>query len=173
MQPVRTVSPSIAAVGIDVGQRQLHVVGLTDDRQLAFSDVLPPDDIAPHLQDMPPNVWIAIDAPDAQYPPCHAGDGSVSRKFASARCGEIALARRGYWVPWVTPPLGAPVAGWMSVGFDVWKAARTVSSNAIEIYPYAAFRILAGGCLLPKRELPPGRDSAQRSWRMPDCTPRQ
>ena len=97
---------------------------------------------------------IAIDAPDALSTLPHAGDMELSPKFRAARCGEVALGREHrYWVSWVTPA-ERPVAAWMEVGFAAHEVA---GARGIEVYPYAAFRELAGGRRLAKKTTAAGR----------------
>lgn len=75
----------------------------------------------------------------------HRDDESISRKFRTASCGEIALGQQAaIWVPWVTPVDATTVAGWMQVGFDLWASLRAGGHEPIEVYPAGVFRVLAG-----------------------------
>jgi predicted nuclease with RNAse H fold len=106
---------------------------------------------------------VAIDAPAEQGEPRHRDDPSLSPKFQLARCGEIALGvRRGFWVPWVTPPRGRSVPGWMATGFALWQQVHELGLRGIEVYPYAAFRVLASGGRLPKKSTVTGRQERAR-----------
>lgn len=94
---------------------------------------------------------VAIDAPERVSGTPHAGDESLAPKFRVARCAEIALGRgHGIWVPWVTPAAEAVCPGWMRVGFKVFELARRPGRRVVEVYPYAAFRTLAGGAIPSK-----------------------
>src|SRR5688500_7795194 len=103
-------------VGIDLGQRRIHVVALDDDLSLMDAWVVDAHDVeglTPILQDAR---VIAIDSPAAPSTAPHHDDECLSRKFRGARCAEIALGRdRGIWVPWVTPTKEAACPGWMQV----------------------------------------------------------
>lgn len=103
---------------------------------------------------------VAVDAPSALSPLAHADDVSLAPKFRAARCGEIALGREaGVWVPWVSPPADrtSPVAGWIEVGLAVFRALRGAGVEAVETYPHAVFRALAGGRRIPGKSTPDGR----------------
>lgn len=149
-----------AGVGIDVGASRVHLVALAGGRVVA-ADVLAAGDPAAVV------TWcrharasrVAIDAPSALSPLAHAGDASLARKFRAARCGEIALGREvGVWVPWVSPPADATdVAGWISVGLAVFAALAGAGVEAVETYPHAVFRSLAGGARIPGKSTPEGR----------------
>ena len=145
------MTSSVAALGIDLGASLLHLVGLDSDGHLALGEVVELDGLGPLLTGMDPGTWVAIDAPDEQREPRHLADADLSRKFQPARCAEVALGRRGYWVPWVTPPLGGDVQGWMQTGFDVWRKVRATGLRAIEVYPYAAFQVFGRGGKLAKK----------------------
>ena len=96
---------------------------------------------------------VAIDAPSARSSGPHAADAALSRKFRAARCGEVALGRDvGIWVPWVSPPDGAPLAPWIAVGFALFAAMP----DAVETFPHAVFRTLAGGARIPAKSTPEG-----------------
>lgn len=96
---------------------------------------------------------VAIDAPSALSTGAHAGDVALAPKFRAARCGEVALGREhGVWVPWVSPPVGAvDVAGWIRVGLAVFEAMAAAGVDAVESYPQAVFRSLAGGARVPAK----------------------
>jgi len=140
------------AVGLDLGESTLHLVGLAEDGVVTLAEVLSPDDLGHVLTQIDLDAWVAIDAPDEQRDPRHLEDLNLSPKFRPARCAEIALGKqRGYWVPWVTPQSGEPCPGWMTTGFETWQTARRLGVQAIEVYPHAAFRVLAGGRQLAKK----------------------
>jgi hypothetical protein len=141
-------------VGIDLGARALHVVTLEQTgARLRVTDarIVTPDAIG----DLAPIVAtagaVAIDAPAAPSPGCHAGDETIAPKFRTARCGEIALGRAAaIWVPWPTPTGATDAPPWMQVGFDTWAACRAHGPEPIEVYPAGAFRVLAAGKVPPK-----------------------
>jgi Protein of unknown function (DUF429) len=139
----------VTSVGIDLGASAIHVVELTasPDARLRITAARTFD--AADLDSVVALVdganEIAIDAPAQLSTAPHAGDETISPKFRTARCGEIALGQRaGIWVPWVTPHDAAKVAGWMQVGFDLWRALRDAGHAPIEVYPAGVFRVLAG-----------------------------
>ena len=96
---------------------------------------------------------VAVDAPSALSTSPHADDVALGRKFRAARCGEVALGREaGVWVPWVSPPVGAPdVARWIAVGLAHCDALAVAGIDAVETFPHAAFRRLAGGQRVPAK----------------------
>ena len=95
---------------------------------------------------------VAVDAPSGLSSGAHLDDGTLSRKFRAARCGEVALGREaGVRVPWVSPPVGAAdVAGWITVGLALFTSLGAAGLEAVETYPHAVFRTLAGGRVPPK-----------------------
>lgn len=144
---------ALFAVGIDVAAAGLHVVGVDRDRRVVLGRLVPPDGLTALFADLDPSLWVAIDAPDRQRPPLHAGDESLAPKFRRARCAEIALgSQRGFWVPWVTPAPGDACPAWMLTGFQAWRAAENRFGRGLEVYPYAAFRVLAGVTRLEKKQ---------------------
>ena len=136
-------------VGIDVGASRLHAVALRDGH-LAAAAVLDADagGAVDWVRSLAGAVTrVAIDAPSGLSTGAHAVDGALAPKFRAARCGEIALGReRGVWVPWVSPPAdAADVAGWIVVGLALFEALAEAGVDAVETYPHAVFRSLAGG----------------------------
>lgn len=88
---------------------------------------------------------VAIDTLEEPSTAPHAGDETLSPKFRTARCAEIALGReRAIWVPWVTPTELDVCPGWMKVGFEVFAGARETGARVVEVFPHAGFRTLAG-----------------------------
>lgn len=142
----------IFAVGMDLGESAIHLVGMAEDGAVTFAEVLPTGDLEEALSRIGVDIWAAIDAPDEQRDPRHLEDLTLSPKFRPARCAEIALGeQRGYWVPWVTPRSGEVCPGWMKTGFETWRTTLRVGIRTIEVYPHAAFRVLAGGRQLAKK----------------------
>lgn len=95
---------------------------------------------------------VAIDAPSALSTAPHSDDLTLSRKFRSARCAEIALGKEHrIWVPWVTPTADEPLAGWMAMGFEIFRLAKELCADVVEVYPHACFRVLAGTKLASKQ----------------------
>lgn len=149
-----------AGVGIDVGASSVHLVALRDGRVVA-ADVLDAGDPGGVLAAVRSvgATRVAIDAPSALSSLAHAADGSLAPKFRAARCGEIALGREaGVWVPWVSPPAGgADVAGWITVGLALFTAFAGAGIEAVETYPHAVFRALAGGARVAGKSTAEGR----------------
>ncbi|MDQ3913825.1 MAG: DUF429 domain-containing protein [Actinomycetota bacterium] len=133
-------------VGIDLGQRRLHLVALDQDLRLVDARVSDVTELRSLREDLQQAQVVAIDAPEALSTAPHDDAESLSLKFRSARCAEIALGREHrIWVPWVTPTIDQPLARWMDIGFQVFGLARSCGVEAVEIFPHAGFRILAGG----------------------------
>ena len=140
------------AAGIDVATDRVHVVVLDDARRVTEGWVHDPRDAGGLVARLvEAGVRRAgVDAPDGPSAAAHAGDDTLSAKFRTARCGEIALGRaERIWVSWPTPA-AAPFAGWMMSGFALYDAARAAGLAAIEVYPHAVFRTLAGGRIATK-----------------------
>lgn len=139
-------------VGVDVGATRLHVAVIDDGRV----DVVTTTDIADVVAWCAGAALVAIDAPsEPATGRVHAG--SLSPKFAVARCNEIAAGEQlGVWVPWVTPVLDA-APSWMRTGFAVWGALRHAGHQPVEVYPAGAFWLLNGRRWPPKKTTPDGR----------------
>jgi predicted nuclease with RNAse H fold len=139
-------------VGIDLGQRRVHVVAL--DAQLSLGDarVVDVEQLSSLGEILEWALVIAIDAPEALSTAPHADDESLPPKFRSARCAEIALGREhGIWVPWVTPTIDRPLSPWMHVGLRVFELAKASAAQVVEVFPHAGFRILSGGGIPSKQ----------------------
>jgi predicted nuclease with RNAse H fold len=139
----------VRAVGIDLGASAIHVVELIaasgDRLAITTARTFDAEDIEAVVAVVRDADDVAIDAPAQLSTAPHAGDESISPKFRTARCGEIALGQvAGIWVPWVTPHDPAKVAAWMQVGFDLWHALRAAGHAPVEVYPAGVFRVLAG-----------------------------
>src|SRR4051812_34736212 len=127
-------------IGVDVGAVKLHAVALSLEVRVF-------DDLRALARWADGADAVAIDAPAQLSTRPHAEDASLAPKFPAARCGEVALGREhGYWVPWVGPA-EPPDGGWLAVGL----AAHAALPGAVEAYPYAGFRELAGGARLPRK----------------------
>lgn len=138
-----------SSVGIDLGASTIHAVVLTGPAgaraTVLHAQAFDASDIDAVVALAPDATSIAIDAPSELSTAPHRDDTTISNKFRAARCGEIALGQqRKIWVPWVTPGAGQPLAGWMSVGFDLWAAFRAAGKDPVEVYPAGVFRTLAG-----------------------------
>jgi predicted nuclease with RNAse H fold len=140
--------------GIDVGAKALNCVALNKNCEVEDSVVFDASDMTEVRSWMEGAEVIAIDAPAELSSGAHLNDPDpkLSKKFRGARCAEIALGRQqGYWVPWVTPTSVDP-GTWMEVGLEVHASARdATTASVLEVYPYACFRVLAGGAPLPKK----------------------
>lgn len=149
-----------AGVGIDVGASTIHLVALTGDGRVLAGGVLPADDVPGAMawvQRFHP-VRVAVDAPSGLSSGAHLADASLAPKFRAARCGEIALGRElGVWVPWVSPPMDAlDVAPWITVGLALFAGLAAAGVEAVETYPHAVFRGLAGGQRVPAKSTAAG-----------------
>ncbi len=139
-------------VGIDLGQRRIHLVALDDRLRLAAASVVDALELESVKGLLERADVVAIDAPQKLSTAPHAADATLSPKFCSARCAEIALGREHrIWVPWVTPTIEHPLPPWMQVGFDVFELAKSCGVRTIEVFPYAGFRILGGGRIASKQ----------------------
>ena len=141
-------------VGIDVGASRLHAVALRDGVVLATAVLdVEPAGVVEWVRSLKTAVErVAIDAPSALSTGAHRDDTGLAPKFRAARCGEVALGREhGVWVPWVSPPIGAPqVAGWIVAGLALFDALGGAGFDAVETFPHAVFRTLAGAKVPPK-----------------------
>jgi len=152
-----------AVAGIDVGADRAHVVVLDVPRHGTACKVL--DAFVTDRTDTANAITrleatgvglVGIDGPDAASIAAHAHDDALAPKFRTARCGEIALGReRGIWVSWATPAR-APFAAWMQHAFALHAAARASGLEPREVYPHAAFRVLAGGSRPPSKSTAAG-----------------
>jgi hypothetical protein len=125
----------VSYIGIDPGASAIHCLVLDDARSVVKGRVLPSDAIADLAAFATGATAIAIDAPAALSTAPHAEDPTISGKFRSARCCEIALGRQyRLWVPWVTPVAGAAVPDWMQVGFRLYAALAANGYAPIEVY---------------------------------------
>lgn len=114
---------------------------------------------------LPGAATVAVDAPAELSTAPHADDATLSAKFRVARCAEIALGRDlGCWVPWVTPTV-APAAGWIATGLALYGALRRAGVEAIEVFPYGAYRELARPERLPKKQTAAGVEARVRVLR--------
>ena len=137
-------------LGIDVGARRLHGVALDPAGGIA-TEIFDAGDLAAVVAWAEGAEAVAVDAPDGWSTAPHAGDRSLSPKFRSARCGEIALGGDfGIWVPWTTPEDPLP-GSWMARGVALFAALRKDGHRPVEVFPYAAFRLLNGNRPLPKK----------------------
>jgi predicted nuclease with RNAse H fold len=138
--------------GIDLGAKRIHVVSVDTDLNLGSTYVIDAADLSELETVLQGSAVVAIDAPAALSTAPHADDETLSPKFRTARCAEIALARdRGIWVPWVTPTAERVLPSWMAKGFEVFEVAQSVCPDVIEVYPHAGFRTLAGATLPSKQ----------------------
>jgi predicted nuclease with RNAse H fold len=139
-------------IGIDVGADRLHCVGLDERCSLVGRRVIAADDLAPLTSWAATAEVVAVDAPAQLSTAPHGTEESLSPKFRSARCAEIALGLdHGIWVPW-TSPTGPPVPGWIATGLAVFDALRaTIPGELIEVFPYGGFRVLTRPKRLAKK----------------------
>ena len=144
--------------GIDVGERRLHGAVVDGSGSILDCTTLPPDDTEALVAWCDDARFVAVDAPEAPSTAPHAGGTDLAPKFRAARCAEIELGlRHGSWVSWVAPSR-APFPRWMEVGIAVYRTlGRLARAEALEVYPHAAFRELAGGRRLPSKRSQAGR----------------
>jgi hypothetical protein len=120
-------------VGIDRGQRRVHLVALDENLNLDAARVVDVADLAGLRQLLERASVVAIDAPEALSTAPHANDESLPPKFRSARCAEIALGREhAIWVPWTTPTpeLPLPPCGRQSCDL-AWAKIQTAVAPAL------------------------------------------
>jgi predicted nuclease with RNAse H fold len=138
-------------VGIDLGAMAIHCVVLDEARRVVDGRVLASDASGELESVTAGTTGVAIDAPAALSTAPHADDMALPPKFRHARCCEVALGREHrLWVPWVTPTAAGTLPGWMQVGLRLHAELAANGHAPIEVYPYAGFRLLAGGAL-PKK----------------------
>jgi predicted nuclease with RNAse H fold len=131
-------------VGIDVGGGSIHCVALSADGHVTDAAVIPAQAIDQVVEWLAGADAVAVDSPEELSRAPHSDDPTLSRKFQHARCAEIELGRaRKIWVPWATPTQ-EPIPPWMAVGFRLFSALKAAGHRPIEIFPYAAFSVLAG-----------------------------
>jgi hypothetical protein len=137
------------SVGIDLGASTIHVAVIAgparERASVADARTFDASDLSSVVTLADGAAEIAIDAPAELSTAKHRGDATISNKFRTARCGEIALGQQAkIWVPWVTPWEPTKVPGWMQVGFDLWRALREAGHEPLEVYPAGVFTTLAG-----------------------------
>jgi predicted nuclease with RNAse H fold len=137
------------SLGIDLGASTIHVVVLAGPPEgrgiVAGARTFDAADVDAVVALAAAAAEVAIDAPAQLSTAPHRHDETISNKFRTARCGEIALGQHTkIWVPWVTPWEPAKVPGWIQVGFDLWQALRDAGHEPIEVYPAGVFQTLAG-----------------------------
>lgn len=77
-------------VGIDLGQRRVHLGALDEDLSLGATKVVDVADLESLREVLEWAFVVAIDAPEALSTSPHADDEVLPPKFRSARCAEIA-----------------------------------------------------------------------------------
>jgi predicted nuclease with RNAse H fold len=142
-------------LGVDVGAVRLHCVALDREGTVTRSAQLSASEL-PELAELASEAEIvAVDAPAAPstVPHWDDPDPKLAPKFRVARCAEVELGRElGIWVPWVAPE-ERPTSGWMATGFAVYDALEQAGrGRVIEVYPHGAFRVLARGAPLARKQ---------------------
>jgi len=152
----------MSVVGMDVGARRLHAVALDDDGRVTDALTFGATDVRAVVAWAEGVTAIGIDAPDRWSTAPHADDASLSPKFRTARCGEIALGtNHGIWVSWTTPV--TPVPGtWISAGIDLFSALRAGGHDPLEVYPHGAFTVLNDGVRPAPKRTAEGREARIR-----------
>ncbi|HVB04867.1 MAG TPA: DUF429 domain-containing protein [Acidimicrobiales bacterium] len=141
------------AVGIDVGAETIWAVSFDLDERArpATAWLSHPVDLVGLAERCEGAAVVAVDAPAAPSDRPHLGDERLASKFQAARCGEVALRRRGIAVPWVTPPRGTVPAPWVATGYAVWEALLSQSLTVVETYPHGIFWRLFGAPITHKQ----------------------
>jgi predicted nuclease with RNAse H fold len=144
-------------VGIDVATDRLNCIALDADGSFLDGHLYEADELAALIDFVAAAEVIAIDAPARLSMAPHATDDLLSPKFRRARCAEIALGRdHGIWVPW-TSPTDPPEDSWIATGLELYLVlASSVRAQVIEVFPYAAFRVLTRPDRLAKKTTVPG-----------------
>jgi predicted nuclease with RNAse H fold len=139
-------------IGIDVAAARLNCVALDATGSFAGGRIYDATEMHGLSEWATGADVIAIDAPAELSTAPHSSDEALSPKFRVARCAEVALGRdHRIWVPW-TSPIGPPVPGWIATGLELYSAlAKTVSSELVEVFPYAGFRVLTHPSRLSKK----------------------
>jgi len=152
----------MGVLGIDVGARRHHAVVLDEQARVTDAHTFGASEVGAVVTWAEGAAAIGIDAPDGWSTAPHAEDASLSPKFRTARCGEIALgAGHGIWVPWTTPVTPSP-GTWISVGIDLFAALRAWGHDPFEVYPHGVFRTLNQGGRPPPKRTTEGREARIR-----------
>ncbi len=141
------------ACGLDVGADRVNGVVIDSSHSVVEARLLPADRLEYLADWAAEHDAIAIDSPDAISTGPHGDDAKLTPKFRNGRCAEIGLARTWHiYVPWVTPMTIDAFAPWMKVGMAIFARLRSVGRAPIEVFPYAAFRLLAPGVKLHSKQ---------------------
>lgn len=142
------------AIGIDVGADVCWAVAVTvDERPAVVATLLShPVDLEQVIRFTAESESVAIDAPAEPSDTPHAEDLRLPPKFRGARCGEVALHRRGISVPWVTPIRDSALPPWIATGYRLWEELRLAGPTPVETYPHGIFWRLAGTPLIRKQQ---------------------
>ena len=139
-------------VGVDVASDRLHWVAVDEGLRVTDAGLVHASETELLVGALRGAAVVAIDAPAAPSVLPHELDSDLAPKFRLARCAEVALGREhGIWVPWAAPA-AAPERGWMAVGLELFARLAEAGVRAVEVYPYACFRLLAGAVRLPRKQ---------------------
>lgn len=148
--PERAVRRRKTFAGVDVGSRRLHAAVLDAGARVRDAAAFAAEDLPALAAWLEGTTTVAVDAPAELSSLAHAGDAALAPKFRRARCAEVALGRElRVWVPWVAPP-ERPAPAWMETGLALYAELRSRRLTALEVYPHAGFRLLAGRPLARK-----------------------
>ncbi len=146
-------------VGIDVGARRFHAVALDELGRVTDALTFLAADVGAVVGWAEGAAAIGVDSPDRWSTAPHVADASLSPKFRTARCGEIALGTaHGIWVPWTTPVTPSPNT-WISTGIHLFAALRASGHDPLEVYPHGVFRVLNDGVRPPPKRTTEGRQA--------------
>jgi predicted nuclease with RNAse H fold len=141
------------ACGLDIGADRVHGVVIDAAYSVVETRLLLADRLDYLVHWAAEHDAIAIDSPDSLSTGPHADDSTLALKFRSGRCAEIGLARNQHiYVPWVTPTSVDALTRWMEVGIAIFAKLRANGKSPIEVFPYAAFRVLAAGVKLHTKQ---------------------
>jgi predicted nuclease with RNAse H fold len=145
------------ACGLDVGAKRVNGVVIDSSNSVVEARLLPTGRLEYVTDWAAEHDAIAIDSPDALSTGPHSDDSGLAPKFRTGRCAEIGLARNHHiYVPWVTPMTVDALASWMKVGMAIFARLRADGHAPIEVYPHAAFRVLAAGGKLHSKQTAQG-----------------
>lgn len=155
----------MGVAGIDVGARRLHAVALDERGRVTDARIFVATDVGAVVAWADGATAVGIDSPDQWSTAPHAGDASLSPKFRTARCAEIALGTSyGIWVPWTTP-VAPSQETWISAGIELFAALRAGGHHPLEVYPHGVFRVLNHGVRPPPKRTTEGREARVRLLR--------
>lgn len=144
------MKPTQRAIGIDLSAEAFYTVEViasgSSAPAVSLGRAFRVDDLAQAVSFCEGAAQVAIDAPDAMSRGPHLHDGSLSPKFRTGRCSDVATSQPGGGpaVPWVTPTVDMEVPRWMVAGFTLWSALRDDGHDPMEVFPAGCFYRMNG-----------------------------